>query len=551
MRAEPILSVRDVAIRFPAAATDAVRDISFDIDAGETLAIFGPSGSGESSLALALSGAIPTLVSAERRGEIRVQGAQLPAGSLSAQIARTASILQDVDAQIVALTVEDEIAFALENRGAPSELIEERIARALSRAPTAGLSRRDRTLALSGGWRQRLAIGAAIAEDPMLLVLDEPVAHLDGDGVAGAMTAVAAARTHDAATIVVEHRCDRIAAVADRALVLRQDGSPALLASMKDMLDAAAQIPTRWGLRLPAALIANEAARRAAETQRERAFVGDAGLAIDALRRRGAILDAVLRALDLEALERPPRAASTPLLAINDADVRRGSKTILQSIDFAVGAGEVVGLTGANGAGKTTLAFLAAGALRAKRGRVVRSGGAPIYLPQNPALAFASNSLAAEAARRRLPWRDVARALTLMELPDDPARHPLAFSHGERRRVGLAFALATQDERLIILDEPVSGLDGFGVAMLRDQLGMLRERGCGVVVIAHDIDFLLGACDRIAALDQGRIALQGSPREVAARVLASDAPLALSEGLAAAAAHGWRGDESAIDDRRH
>lgn len=520
-----MLAARGVAVRFPGAAKDSVRDISFDLPAGETLAIFGPSGSGKSTLAMALLGAIPALIPGNRCGEVFLRGEALAAGALAPQRMRAASILQDVDAQIVALTVEDEIAFALENRGVAAEEIDRRIERVLAAPPAIGLSRRDRTLELSGGWRQRLALAAALAEKPELLVLDEPVAHLDGDGAKGAIDALASVRSAGCASLIVEHRCDHVASLVDRALVLDRDGAPIMLSTIDDVMARAAATPDAFGLRLPAAIVADAALQRIRGARPRDETDDEIGIVLDAL--------------NLKRLQNIGSGSFAPLLTIEGAEVRRGRRTILQSVDLTIGAGEIVGVTGPNGAGKTTLAFLAAGALRARRGKAHNNGAPPIYLPQNPALAFASANLAAEAARRNLACSAVADALSDMELPADPDRHPLAFSHGERRRLGLAFALAARQPRLIILDEPVSGLDGFGLALLRRQLEKLRARGCGVMMIAHDLDFLLGVCDRIAIIESGQIALDGSPRAVAARILAGAAPLRASEGLLAAAAHGW------------
>jgi len=528
VRPETVLSARGVSVRFPGAARDAVRDISFYLATGETLALFGPSGGGKSSLAMALLGVIPALVAGERGGEICVRGAPLDNGALATGRMRAASVLQDTDAQIVALTVEDEIAFALENRGLSPVAIDARIDAALAAPPAQGLSRRDRTLELSGGWRQRLALAAALADSPDLLVVDEPVAHLDEAAAAGAIEALGAIRMRGCASIIVEHRCDHVAPLADRALVLDRCGQPVMIGRVAEVMARAAEAPDHFGLRLPASVIAAAAVRRARLVSGSRETPDDTG--------------AVLEALGLRRLEERARGAFAPMLTIEAADVRRGRRAVLHAVDLAIGAGEVVGVTGPNGAGKTTLAFLAAGAIRARGGAASHEGAAPIYLPQNPALAFATATLAAEAARRGLSWDEVAPVLDSLELPSDPARHPLSFSHGERRRLGLAFAIAAREPRLVILDEPVAGLDGFGLSLLRRQMERLRAKGCGVMLIAHDVDFLLGVCDRVAVLDGGRIVCDAPPREVAARILAGAVPLRAPDALKAAAAHGWSPD---------
>ncbi len=514
-----VLAAEGVAVRFPRAARDAVHDVSLSIHAGEKLALIGPSGSGKTTLALALLGAIPQLVPAARRGEVRWAG--LGDRLLAAGTGIAAAVLQDTDAQLVALTVEDEIAFALENRGLAAVDIDARIESALARAPGAGLVRRDRTLTLSGGGRQRLALAAALAETPGTLVIDEPVAHLDGEAAADAVAAVDATCRAGTAALLVEHRIDHIAHLADRVLVLGPDGGPVALGETEATLRAIADLDGTLGLRLPPSLVVSTA-------------LAKAGLEKDAPR-------ALAVALSVLGFDRPkPGVRGTPLLAIERAMVRRGGKMVLHQVDLSIREGEVVGLAGRNGAGKTTLALLAVGGLRAAAGGVRRSVQyAPIYVPQNPALVFATGSLQMEAARRRLSWQGAAAAIERCGLPADPERHPLAFSHGERRRIAIALALATPGPRLVVLDEPASGLDGFGLAALEADIEALRARGSAVLVVAHDLDFLARVADRIAVMESGRILADRPSLDTLRDAAAGQLPLKVPPGAALAARFGW------------
>jgi energy-coupling factor transporter ATP-binding protein EcfA2 len=155
-------------------------------------------------------------------------------------------------------------------------------------------------------------------------------------------------------------------------------------------------------------------------------------------------------------------------------------------------------------------------------------------------LAFASGSLEAEAKRRGLAWRDIAAELQRSGLPADPHRHPLTFSYGERRKLSLAFTLALPGQRVILLDEPGAGLDRFGLQSLRRDIETLRHRGCGVVVISHDLDLLAGVCNRIVVIDQGVIVAEGLSPIIASQALSGKLPLRPTEGLQLAARLGWR-----------
>jgi energy-coupling factor transport system ATP-binding protein len=534
-RPEAVLQARGVCVRFAGVKRDAVRDVSFRLEPGETLALLGPSGSGKSTLALAILGAIPELIPGHVSGDIVPRARR--AGD------NAAAVLQDTDAQLVALTVEDEIAFALENRGLPASDIDCRIDVALARPPTRGLSRRDRTLELSGGWRQRLAIGAALAQEEPLLVMDEPFAHLQTQATEDTLNALLAAARRRTAVILIEHRAEQAARLAQDILVLSADGRPAILAPARVALYELAWSPGAHGLRVPAVVRVAAALQHAGLlSRRERPLTEEElvrGLAPSLA--DPAVVPTALRALALRALK-PAASVGAPMLSLEQASLRRSGRLVLDAVTLAVAPGEVVGLTGPNGAGKTSLALLAAGAFRPSMGQVRQvARAAPVYVPQNPSLAFASGSLGDEARRRGLAWSRAAAAIAAAGLPADATRHPLAFSHGERRRLALAFATAAPEPRLIILDEPISGLDQAAVDAIDRDVQLLRERGCAILIIAHDLDWLAAISDRIAVIAQGLIAALDSPSAILRLAVQGALPVGVPEGARLASRLGWSG----------
>ena len=542
-----LVEALDLSVRFADADKDALHNVSFSIRAGECLAVLGPSGSGKSTLAQALVGAIPLLISAERRGVVSWNRKNLRSGNeaapfLAAGTGLAAVVLQDTDAQIVALTVEEELAFSLENRGLPASEIDRRLDGCLSEAPLIGLGRRDQTLVLSAGWRQRLALGAALAETPSLLVIDEPTAHLDETAAEAAFEAIAAALRSGASALLIEHRADLACTVADRILALDRNGHMIALGTPRDVLSALACLPDSAGIRLPAYMIAVEALRSNGLFEPARCPADSAEL-VDALRGPGQEFarKTAAGALAPKRAFTEPGIRQSPLCSLKEITLIRRGDTVLRELDFTICSGEVVGLAGRNGAGKTSLALVAAGALKPTLGSVSRQGNRPpVMVPQNPSLVFASATLALEAERRCLSWPCVADALTRMGIEADPAAHPLRHSHGELRRIALAFAFASDTSRLVILDEPTAGLDSYGMRALRHAILELEDKGCGLLLISHDLDFLGDTAGRIAVLDQGVLVASDRSDRIVYRAAAGELPLGGPPRAELAKRLGWK-----------
>jgi lipopolysaccharide export system ATP-binding protein len=220
---------------------------------------------------------------------------------------------------------------------------------------------------------------------------------------------------------------------------------------------------------------------------------------------------------------------------------RYGARTVVKDVHLAVAAGEVVGLLGPNGAGKTTTFYMVVGLVRADEG-VIRIDGKPVqtlpihqrsrlglsYLPQEASifrkLTVAENiravlELQRGADGRPLPPRRIDELLdrlladlSIDKLRDSPAP---ALSGGERRRVEIARALATQP-RFILLDEPFAGVDPIAVIEIQRIIGFLRARGIGVLITDHNVRETLGICDRAYIISEGSVLAEGTPAEIVA-----------------------------------
>jgi lipopolysaccharide export system ATP-binding protein len=237
---------------------------------------------------------------------------------------------------------------------------------------------------------------------------------------------------------------------------------------------------------------------------------------------------------------RPPAGAGSRLEA-QGLMKRYGPRTVVKDVHLAVGAGEVVGLLGPNGAGKTTTFYMVVGLVRADDGEIRIDGQSvermPIhrrsrlglsYLPQEASifrkLTVEENIRAVLELQRDAAGRPLAKArldelleglladLSIEKLRDSPAP---ALSGGERRRVEIARALATQP-RFILLDEPFAGIDPIAVIEIQRIIGFLRARGIGVLITDHNVRETLGICDRAYIISDGRVLAEGTPAEIIA-----------------------------------
>ncbi len=178
---QPVISVDKLTFKYPGSEQAALKDVSFQVKAGEFVGITGPAGAGKSTLVLCLNGIIPQFQAGTYQGKVVIDGQDTFETTCAAISRKVGSVFQDPEAQIVAPTVEDEIAFGLENFGNAPEVIEGRIKEALSFIGISHLRNRS-TIELSGGQKQRVAIAAAVALRPEILVLDEPTSELDPIG---------------------------------------------------------------------------------------------------------------------------------------------------------------------------------------------------------------------------------------------------------------------------------------------------------------------------------------------------------------------------------
>lgn len=249
----PIVDVRQLWFRYPSSEMPALKGIDLTMATGQCVGIIGPSGAGKSTLCQILKGIIPHSTPGELEGTVSVFGADITLPDQLATVSkRVALVLQDPEAQIIGMTVAEDLAYGPENYEEDPEAINERSLRCLQQVGlSAELLDRD-TYALSGGEKQRLAIASALMLEPELLILDEPTSELDPIGKEQVFQVMRSLRDHaDVSLIIVEHEIERLVRIADRIIVLEAgrvitEGSPLAVFTGEDVIDRTA------GERLPA-----------------------------------------------------------------------------------------------------------------------------------------------------------------------------------------------------------------------------------------------------------------------------------------------------------
>jgi energy-coupling factor transporter ATP-binding protein EcfA2 len=226
-----ILIVENLCFKYPTGQNEALQGVSFSVKRGEFIGIMGPTGAGKSTLALCLRGLIPHAVSGKMQGQVVVCGMNTRQTKPAEIGEKVSLVFQDPEAQIIGLTVAEDLAFSPENYEWPPERILAEIPRLLKLVRLAGLEERE-TFSLSGGQKQRVALASALMISPELIILDEPTSELDPIGKAEVFDAVRRLRDEYNTTIImIEHAVEQLAEFADRILMMDQgqivaQGSP-------------------------------------------------------------------------------------------------------------------------------------------------------------------------------------------------------------------------------------------------------------------------------------------------------------------------------------
>lgn len=535
-----IIKLDDVSFSYGHEAQNALDHVSLAIEKGEFVGVIGPSGAGKSTLAAVMSGAIPHHYTGRLFGATLVNDRDTCEITLTDISRVVGSVLQDIDAQMVAPIVEDEMLFGLENFGIPHDQIEERISQTLTTVGISDLRHRE-IATLSGGQKQKVAIAAIIAMAPNVLVLDEPTAALDpASSTLVFDTLRQINREHGITVVVIEQKVALLSKYCSRVLVMA-DGKLAFDGEPHQVFAHASEL-RQMGVDSPrVARIANSLAEVGLlpSDQAPCLNVSEAHQLISSL-----LADATSKDAPADVPETSPHIPAVPRGVNQEPVVELTDVTFayphggasVSNLNMCVYPGELVGIIGQNGAGKTTLTKLLNGLLHPASGTVRMAGMNTADVP--------TSAIAAKCATlfqnpdhqlcRDTVLDEVAFGLELHGVGTDEARQrarvaaerfglpldesPFSLSRGQRQMVALA-SVVVLDPQVVLLDEPTSGLDYRECMTVMETVSEMAERGCAVIMVCHDMEVVSDFAQRLVVMADGRILERGD----ANRIFADDA----------------------------
>lgn len=566
----PLLELKDVSFKYvnrnkddsldsseAQDSTFALKDVSLSVESGEFVGIIGPSGSGKTTLASLFSGAIPHHYSGELLGSVKIAGQDTNNLALTNIACLVGSVIQDIDAQMVAANVEDEILFGLENFGVAHSEIPSRIDEALQIVGISDLRNRDLDT-LSGGQKQKVAIAAILALKPKVMVLDEPTCALDPVSSKMIFSILKDLNKNFGITVVVIEQkvallseyCKRLVVLSNGTLSLDLPVSQALK-NMDLLYSIGINYPRTTHLvndlqrenicsksDLPVSV--EDTVNTIVNTiNSEKSLTSHVDSHSEFDNRECDSNKSVLACdfshesqVSTQSYAQNKSKNDSPCLSLKNVSfLYQSGVSALKNVSFEAYAGELVTLVGRNGAGKTTITKIINGLLKPTEGNVTIDGVDTKSLRISQIAKYVSTLF--QNPDRQLCKETVLEEVTLsciligqnedeakahaMEIIDelelDPEASPFMLSRGQRQMVALAATVVT-NPKILLLDEPTCGLDYKECMIIMQVVERLRKNGCCVIMVCHDMEVVLDYATRLITINDGKLIIDGSAYDV-------------------------------------
>ncbi len=510
----PVIEFKDFTFRYKSQTEPTLFDINLTINKGEKVLILGPSGSGKSTLGNCINGLIPFSYEGEIKGSCKVSGIETKEANIFTISGHVGTVLQDSDAQFVGLSVGEDIAFSLENEAVPRESMLEQVDTV---AKNVGMDQFLGHLpySLSGGQKQKVALGGIMHNNVETLLFDEPLAALDP---AMGMTAIdlidRIQKEHDKTVVIIEHRLEDVLFRHVDRIILVNDGRITLDTTPDELLSS--DILKANGIREPLYISALKNAGIKFNKGDHLDNINE--LDYDAYKDQ---VVAAYKNVELSA----PKTKGEKIVEVKHVSFGYSSDRLaLDDVSFDICRGEKISIVGKNGAGKSTAAKLIAGIIRPNKGEVLIKGnnymslsireiGRMIgYVMQNPNQMIVKDMIRDEiglalklnGAEQSLIDERTEAVLKMCGLYAMRNWPVSVLSYGQKKRITIASILVLQPE-VIILDEPTAGQDYKRYTEIMNFIDELnRNYNITIVFITHDMHLAIEYTDRAIVFADGK-----------------------------------------------
>lgn len=511
------LNIHNLTVNYPFQRKSVLKGVDLQINKGEKLLILGPSGGGKSTLALTLNGIIPRSIEAEMTGTITIDSHSPSELNFREISERIGMLFQDPETQFCMLTVEDEIIFGLENLRLSKSEIKVRMEQSLE---LVGLSnyKKAQIKELSGGMKQKLGLACLLAMEPEVFILDEPTANLDPESTEEIFELfITLSKKLNKTLIFIEHKLDSLLPYLERVIVLGNDGSVLADGPPKTVFKDHYTAIAEQGIWVP------EICKYAKEAEKEGLLWNEFPLTIDEF------TDSLKgKTFDVQLNENYKQHHSETILRADHLSFSYNDKQVLKDINFSISQGDFVAILGPNGAGKSTMSQLFIKLLKPKQGDIYLKNE-PIsklktselmqklgYVFQNPEHQFICDTVEQELAYglKMLGWEKekwlprVNELLEQFHLTDRRENNPFSLSQGQKRRLSVATML-TNDQQILILDEPTFGQDYINTKGLMTLLKNLNDSGKTIIMITHDMELVLNYANKVILINKNEVQYEG------------------------------------------
>lgn len=506
-----MLKIKGLFYRYQSRTVFTLKNIDLQLAEGEMLLLAGRSGCGKSTLIKAISGLLGDSDLGELKGSIVLSGEDVTKASPEDIGMLVGTVYQSPDDQLFAMTVADEVGFALENRGVAPEEIQRVVGETLRLVGLEGLEKNS-IHQLSGGQRQRLALASILVTKPKLLILDEPVSQMNPAGVKAFMELLQKLnRDEHIAVLMIEHRVNELYQYFNRLAVM-SNGSIIFDGAMEKAWDFLANLEKQevTGIREPQGV-------KLCKLLGLSRLCAPEGKVVELIKGEKVLLNG----------NKPDKTRNLKdLVQVQLEEVEYiypGMKLpTLPCLNFSLHRNQITALMGFNGAGKSTLLNMLGGLTKPTKGRILIGGidvskqlGNVGYLRQEPDL-----MLLADTVEEELSWKNKALTkemlnyyLAKLHLQEYAKDFPLALSKGQRLRVVLGAMLAKKPQ-LLLLDEPTTGQDEQSLAEIKALLLDYKEQGGSIFICTHDVELAAHIADRVIILKQGSIIADGYASQI-------------------------------------